>query len=52
MKLWQGNETDSVIGAMRKCFADVQTVKPLSSRANSAEIFLLARKFSLLQSAA
>jgi len=52
VKLWQGNETDSVIRAMRKCFANVQIVKPLASRADSAEIFLLAREFSLLQSAA
>jgi len=47
VKLWQGCETDLVIQAMRKCFANVQTVKPLASRADSAEIFLLARQFSL-----
>jgi len=52
VKLWQGKDTDSVIQAMRKCFAKVQTVKPLASRADSAEIFLLARQFSLLRSAA
>jgi len=50
VKLWQGRHTDSVIEAMRKCFANVQTVKPLASRAESAEIFLLARQFSLLRS--
>jgi len=49
VKMWQGRHTDSVIQAMRKCFANVQTVKPLASRADSAEIFLLARQFSLRQ---
>jgi len=49
VKLWQGGKTDSVIEAMSKCFANVQTVKPQASRADSAEIFLLAREFSLSQ---
>ena len=51
VKLWQGKDTDSVMQAMRKCFAKVQIIKPLASRADSAEIFLLARQLSLLQSA-
>jgi len=51
VKLWQGKDTDSVVKAMCKCFTKVQIIKPLASRAESAEIFLLARHFSLSQSA-
>jgi len=50
VKMWNGKDTDSVVQAMGKCFVNVQTVKPMASRADSAEIFLLARGFSLLQS--
>jgi len=47
VKLWQGRDTSKVMNAMQKCFSDVRIVKPAASRANSAEIYLLAQGFSL-----
>jgi len=47
VKLWRGCETDKLTEAMRKCFTKVREVKPLASRADSAEIFVLGTEFYL-----
>lgn len=44
-KLWEGNERSELENLMKMVFGSVRTVKPLASRTDSAEIFLLARKF-------
>ncbi len=44
-KLFQGGETSELITAMKKNFAVVRHVKPLASRADSAELYVLATGF-------
>jgi 23S rRNA (uridine2552-2'-O)-methyltransferase len=44
-KLFQGGETAEMINALKKDFATVKHVKPQSSRADSAELYVLATGF-------
>lgn len=44
-KLFQGGETTSLINALKKDFAVVKHVKPQASRADSAELYVLATGF-------
>ncbi|ELU05937.1 hypothetical protein CAPTEDRAFT_142835, partial [Capitella teleta] len=44
-KLWEGNERNDLEKLMRIVFKQVRVVKPLASRSDSAEIFLLAKHF-------
>jgi 23S rRNA (uridine2552-2'-O)-methyltransferase len=44
-KAFQGGETAEVIGKLKKQFAQVKTVKPKASRAESSEIYLVATGF-------
>ena len=45
-KIWQGPDQEHLETAMRTCFRSVRVVKPLSSRTDSAEIFLFGKGFS------
>lgn len=47
VKLLQGGECKSFEKTVGKCFTDVRFVKPHASRMDSAEVFLLARNFTL-----
>ena len=47
-KLFQGGETAQLITLLKQHFATVKHVKPQSSRADSAELYLLATGFRLL----
>jgi 23S rRNA (uridine2552-2'-O)-methyltransferase len=44
-KAFQGGETAEVIGKLKRRFAQVKTVKPKASRAESSEIYLVATGF-------
>ena len=44
-KAFQGGETAEVIGALKRHFADVKTVKPKASRSDSSELYLVATGF-------
>jgi 23S rRNA (uridine2552-2'-O)-methyltransferase len=44
-KAFQGGETASVIGELKRHFADVKNVKPKASRADSSELYLVATGF-------
>ena len=44
-KAFQGGETAEVIGILKRHFADVKTVKPKASRADSSELYLVATGF-------
>jgi 23S rRNA (uridine2552-2'-O)-methyltransferase len=44
-KLFQGGETGEMIKALKKDFAEVRHVKPGASRADSAEVYVLAKGF-------
>ncbi len=44
-KAFQGGETADVIAALKRRFADVRTVKPKASRAESSEVYLVAAGF-------
>jgi 23S rRNA (uridine2552-2'-O)-methyltransferase len=44
-KAFQGGETATIIAALRQAFADVRTVKPKASRAESSEVYLVATGF-------
>jgi 23S rRNA (uridine2552-2'-O)-methyltransferase len=44
-KAFQGGETADVIGKLKRHFADVRTIKPKASRADSSEVFLAATGF-------
>ena len=45
-KAFQGGETAEVIGILKRHFADVKTVKPKASRADSSELYLVATGFT------
>jgi 23S rRNA (uridine2552-2'-O)-methyltransferase len=45
VKAFQGGETAQVIGDLKRHFAEVKTVKPKASRAQSSEVYLVARGF-------
>ncbi len=47
-KLFQGGETAQLITRLKQHFAVVKHVKPQASRADSAELYLLATGFRLL----
>lgn len=42
-KLWEGNRTKHFLNFVQSLFADVKVVKPMASRVNSAEMFVLAQ---------
>ncbi len=44
-KAFQGGETAQVIALLKRHFADVKTVKPKASRADSSELYLVATGF-------
>jgi 23S rRNA (uridine2552-2'-O)-methyltransferase len=44
-KAFQGGETAGVIARLRRSFADVRTLKPKASRAESSEVYLAATGF-------
>ena len=44
-KAFQGGETAAVIARLRRGFADVRTIKPRASRAESSEVYLAALGF-------
>ncbi|WP_091738331.1 RlmE family RNA methyltransferase [Phenylobacterium immobile] len=44
-KAFQGGETAEVIAKLKRAFADVRTLKPKASRADSSEIYLAATGF-------
>ncbi len=44
-KAFQGGETADVIRTLKAHFADVRHVKPKASRADSAEVYLVATGF-------
>jgi 23S rRNA (uridine2552-2'-O)-methyltransferase len=44
-KAFQGGETAAVVASLKNAFAEVKHVKPKASRAESAEMYLLARGF-------
>jgi 23S rRNA (uridine2552-2'-O)-methyltransferase len=44
-KAFQGGETAEVISRLKSRFAQVKTVKPKASRAESSEIYLVATGF-------
>ena len=44
-KAFQGGETAGVIAELKRCFAEVRTVKPKASRAESSEVYLVATGF-------
>jgi len=44
-KAFQGGETAQVIAVLKRHFADVKTVKPKASRADSSELYLVATGF-------
>ena len=45
-KLWQGDDVSKLQKTLSIFFPDVRIVKPLASRSDSAEIFLLSRNFT------
>lgn len=45
IKLFQGGATSELLARIKKSFAEVKHVKPPASRADSVELFLVARKF-------
>lgn len=49
VKLWQCNGGNSLKLDMEKFYDKVKLVKPLSSRSDSAEIFILGRDFKGLK---
>jgi 23S rRNA (uridine2552-2'-O)-methyltransferase len=48
-KAFQGGETAEVIGQLKARFANVKTVKPKASRADSSEIYLVATGLKVSQ---
>jgi 23S rRNA (uridine2552-2'-O)-methyltransferase len=44
-KMWEGNERQELEKLMRMVFKQVKVVKPLASRTDSAELFLLGKYF-------
>ena len=44
-KAFQGGETAEVIGQLKRDFAEVRTIKPKASRAESSEVYLVATGF-------
>jgi len=44
-KAFQGGETAEVIGRLKRAFAEVRTLKPKASRAESSEVYLAATGF-------
>ena len=44
-KAFQGGETAEVIAILKRAFAEVRTLKPKASRAESSEVFLVAVGF-------
>lgn len=44
-KAFQGGETATVVASLRRSFAEVRTVKPKASRAESSEVYLVATGF-------
>ncbi|HZZ89766.1 MAG TPA: RlmE family RNA methyltransferase [Caulobacteraceae bacterium] len=44
-KAFQGGETAGILASLRRAFADVRTVKPKASRAESSEVYLVATGF-------
>lgn len=46
-KLWEGNRTRHLTTYLDTLFNDVKIFKPDASRSNSAELFVLARRFEL-----
>jgi 23S rRNA (uridine2552-2'-O)-methyltransferase len=44
-KAFQGGETAEVIAALKRTYAEVRTLKPKASRAESAEVYLVALGF-------
>ncbi|KAF7271728.1 hypothetical protein GWI33_015437 [Rhynchophorus ferrugineus] len=49
VKLWQCGDTKQLISDMEKFYRSVKSIKPKSSRSDSAEIFLLGREFKGLK---
>jgi 23S rRNA (uridine2552-2'-O)-methyltransferase len=47
VKVFQGEGFDALLQELRKNFVKVVSRKPLSSRARSAEVYLLARNYRL-----
>ncbi len=47
LKVFQGEGFDALLQELRKNFAKVVSRKPMSSRARSAEVYLLARNYRL-----
>ena len=45
VKAFQGEGVDAFTRELKTCFATVKTIKPKASRAESREIYLLARGF-------
>ncbi|OHA63246.1 MAG: hypothetical protein A2748_01695 [Candidatus Wildermuthbacteria bacterium RIFCSPHIGHO2_01_FULL_45_20] len=45
VKIFEGNETPSLLKEAKKHFSKVQTFKPVASQKESKEIFLVARNF-------
>lgn len=50
VKLWQCGETEKLKTDIERFYKNVKVVKPSSSRADSAEIFLLGREFRGIKS--
>ena len=46
-KIWKGSEEKEIINILKKKFAQVSYFKPNSSRKDSVEIFIIAKKFKL-----
>ena len=46
-KIWKGSEEREIINILKKKFAQVSYFKPNSSRKDSVEIFIIAKKFKL-----
>ena len=45
VKVLQGGATQDLLAALKRDFAEVRHVKPLASRADSAEIYVVALRF-------
>ena len=45
VKVFQGEGIDVYIKELKECFSELYTIKPKASRSESAEVYLLARKF-------
>ena len=45
-KIWEGSENNFLIKMLKKSFKKINNFRPISSRSNSSEIYIVAEEFN------